>query len=113
MITSGAGGDDIFPILRATHVLWNDMVDGQFITLLTAILASIVIAPENLLTGQMYLRARTVHHVLESDDGRFGIFTVNCTDDPTPVQHQAGFVKHDQPNGAVSAAQVDRLKISV
>ena len=46
-----------------TLVAWNDMVDGELVSFLAAILAGIVIAAEDLKAGQLSLQARALNYI--------------------------------------------------
>ena len=70
MITAGASGDNIPPGMRSAKVPGNDVVDGQVNSVLTAILAGIVIPAKDFTPGKTDRWAGAVDHFLKADDGR-------------------------------------------
>jgi hypothetical protein len=57
------GADYIFPRVFTTLVAWDDMVDGELVSFLAAILADIVVAVENLKAGQLSLGVRALDYI--------------------------------------------------
>ena len=63
-IAGYAGADHILPVMLATSVSRDDMVQGKLAGLLAAILAGVAVAVENLKASQLSLAAGTFNQVL-------------------------------------------------
>ena len=61
-VAGDAGANHIFPGVLTTPVAWNDVVQGKLPSFLTAILAGVVVAIENLKASQSSLRPRALYH---------------------------------------------------
>jgi len=43
VVASGASSDHVFPGMGTAQMFWDDMIDGQFITMLPTVLAGEII----------------------------------------------------------------------
>ncbi len=113
MVTVRAGCYQVIPAMLTPKVAWNDVVNGKISDMLPAILASVVITPQDLPLGQLDLRAWTVDHLFEANNGWARVDLPNSLDLAASIKDQAGFSINDKRDGTAGIADVDRLKISV
>ena len=66
-IAGYASASHIFPRVLASKMSWDNMVQGKLPDLLTAILAGILVAVENLKASQLPFRPGTLNHMGYSD----------------------------------------------
>jgi hypothetical protein len=91
MIAMGAGSHQVVPGMVTPQVAWNDVVNREVRYMLTAILAGIVIPPQDFALGQLNLGSRAVDHLFQADDGRAREDLPNGLNLTASIQDQAGF----------------------
>ena len=67
-VAGRAGGNQIVPFVSAAFVAWDDVINGEVLSLSSAVLAGVVVASEDFAFGEFDSRARALDHVLEADD---------------------------------------------
>lgn len=105
-IASEAGGGDIVPAVKATTRTRNNMVDGQIVPLITAILASVIVAMQDIAAGKRDLLVRDLDVGPESDDRRqrhIGIY------DFAIVLDLLGLALHEEHYRTSPRADIERL----
>lgn len=80
VIAGRAGGHHICPYVLSALVPGLYMVQGKVAVLSSAVLAGIIIPPENLPSGQFHFGAGPVYLLLQPDDRRAGQEFRNCVD---------------------------------
>jgi len=68
MVAGRAGGDQIVPGVAASQVAWDDMINGQLGSFFAAVLAGVIVPPEDLLLAEFDRRARAFDIEAEADD---------------------------------------------
>ena len=63
------------------------MVNSEVIFALTAILADVIITPEDLSLIQFHARAGALDHHSQPDDRRAGVAARDCLDDAAPIEY--------------------------
>jgi hypothetical protein len=94
-------------------VAGDDMIDRQIRYMLTTVLASVVVATQNLALGKFNAWARAVNHLFQADDGRAREYLPNSLYLAASIQDQVGFSINNEGNGTAGIADVDRLEIRV
>ena len=113
VIAGGAGGDDIFPGVRAVQMARLDVIDGQRARGAAAILAGVIIAPEYLFTGHLYFGAGAVDHVFQADHGGTGKRAVYGANYSPAIHHQLGFVHDHQTDRFMHVTNIQWFVICV
>ena len=108
-----AGGDQVAPDVRAAAVTRQDMIDRQMHRLPAAILAGVIVPPENFPLREVRVGARRMDHFLKLDDRRDRVRQPDGVDRSASVGHQPGLAPDDQMQSPPRIAHVDRLKICV
>jgi hypothetical protein len=67
VITVWAGGHQVLPAVPTSQPAWNHVIDRQSSLRFPAVLAAVVISPENFLLAEFYDGARTFYHPGQSD----------------------------------------------
>lgn len=113
MIALRAGCHQIVPGVIAAQGARDDMINGKLSGALAAVLAGVVITPEDLCLGQLNRRARTFDHIGKTDDGWGLEENRNGFDVPPAVGDQGGFFGEDQADGAFCCANIEGFKVCV
>ena len=113
MVAGDAGGYQIRPGVLSAGILGQHMVDGECAALTTAILAGIVIAPEDLMPRKLKDRAGTMDHVFETDNGRDGIRPAHSMKFPASVLDEGCFLRVDQAERSANVANMYGLEVGV
>ncbi len=113
VIAGWAGSHNIRPHVGATHVTRQNVVDGEVGGLLSAVLAGIVVAAEDLAAGEADVRMRGVDHLLQADDGRDGVFGAGSVYDAPAVENQKSFVRQHQAKRAMEVGDVDGFVVRI
>lgn len=113
MIAGWASRDNIRPNVLAAHVPGNDVVDGHVERMFSAILAHVVVSPENLAPGELEPGARAGDHLGQSDDRWNWQAARNRPDFSATVHHQRGLVSQQQAQSPVKIADMDGFKIGI
>jgi hypothetical protein len=69
-VATDAGGDDVLPGVRTATAPRDDMVNGQLVASVTAVLTGMTIPLEDVPAGEGHLLVGNAHELAESDDGR-------------------------------------------
>jgi len=108
-----AGAHQVLPMMLSRIVAWDDVIHGQVLCLTTALLAGVVISPEDLFLSELHPRARPPDHIdqlyhrgAQKGGGR-------GTDDPPAVLQNVGLTDHDQGHGPLDVADVQRFVVQV
>jgi len=94
MVAGRAGGYYIHPVVLPAQMARNDMVDRQFWSAFTAVLAGEVVAPKYLTPGKLEPRAGAVDHFLQTDHGRNRQGKMNRLNVPASIDDQSRFFGH-------------------
>jgi hypothetical protein len=113
MITVRAGSNQVCPHMFTPQMAWNDMVHGKIRDMLTAVLAGVIIPTQHFSLGQLHLRAWSMDHLFQTNDGRARINLPHCLNLAPSIQDQAGFSINDEGYCAARIADVNRLEIRV
>lgn len=92
VIAGRAGSYDVFPGVPAIEMTRHNVIDRQDGSHLAAVLASVIIAPEDLTPVERYLRMRSVDHVLQTNDRRDGISRTGSMHDAAAIHYKIGFI---------------------
>lgn len=92
-VAGRAGGNEIIPFVSAAFVARDDVIDGEVLSLSPAVLAGVIIAPENFALGEFDSRARAFDHVFETDDRWRGVGEPSRADMSAPIYHEFGFAR--------------------
>jgi len=99
--------------MRAALSPGHDVIEGQRSHLAAAILAGVIVAPQNLALRQGDARARPSHHMAQFDDGRDFEFRCGATNSPTTIDNNLGFSGVYQSQRSLGAANVHRFECHV
>ena len=113
MVAGGAGGDNIFPGVQASHVPRYHMVNSEGRGSLAAILASVIIATEDFPFCEADARAGSFDHPFEANDRGTGDGSRDGPDLPSTIQHHASLASENEAQSPPGAAHVDGFKIRV
>ena len=105
--------DDIRPKVLTAHMARDHMVHCQPAVALPAILAGIIITPEDFTPRQFDVRARSVNLTLEPDDRGTWNQLPNCFDVSASIHDHSGFACQEQTNSASCRTDIDRFKIGI
>jgi hypothetical protein len=111
VVAGRARAHQVFPMVLSPIVAWEDVIHGQVLCLLAAILAGVVISPEDLFLGELHPGARPpdqvdqlYHRGAQESSGR-GV------DDPSAVLQNVGLAHHDQGDSPLDVADVQRFVV--
>lgn len=90
----------------AAKAAGNNMVNGEMRTILTAVLADVIVATQNLTPAQLYFAARSFDHPFQPDDRWAREFERHGADITATIQHQVRFVGHHQADSATYITDV-------
>ncbi len=113
MIAVRARRHHVRPQMLAAQVTRQHMVHRQPAVVSAAILAGIIIAPENLPARQFHMRARSAHLQLEPDHGRAGDQFRYRVDITATVHHHPGFTGQQQSNRSARGTYMDGFEVCV
>jgi len=91
----------------------DNMVNGELGTILAAVLAGVIVAPQDFAPAQLDFPARSFNHPFQPDDRWAREFQRHGTDMAATIQHQAHFAGHHQADGAPHIADIKRLEIRI
>ena len=91
----------------------DHVVHGQAGLTPTAVLTRIIVATEDLTTGQLYVRSWPTYLHFKSDDGGPGDLQRNGSQIATAILNHRGFTAQDQYHCAPGRANVDWLEVRV
>ena len=112
-ITGRAGGHEIFPRVAAALPSGDDVIEGQGAHLAAAILAGVLVAPQNLALRQGDSRPWSPNHVAQFDDGRDFKFPCGTTNGPATIDDDLSFTGKYQSQSPLCAANVYRFECHV
>jgi hypothetical protein len=92
-------------------VAWDDVIYCQVPGLATAILAGVVISPEDLFLGELHPGARPPDHVAQLYHRRAQKRGGRRADDPTAVLQDLGLAHHDQSDSPLDIANIQRFVV--
>src|SRR4030043_311332 len=104
-----AGADDVFPCMLPSPVTRYHVVERQVPTLLSAVLAGVLVPVEYLVACHLALSMRSPYQLGEADDGRQLVSVVECVDIAESVLQHLRFALVDEDDGATGAADGERL----
>ena len=113
MVTSLTGGDDVIPLMAAAAVSRQDVIKGKFLGSLAAVLATELIAEEDIAARQAALRPRAPDKVDQPDNGRNGEGRTRAMEIASAVLQGLGFATVDDDDRATNGADVKRLVVLV
>lgn len=87
MVAGGACGDQVLPTVITPQMARDHVVNRQVSPLLAAVLASVVISPEDLSFIQLHGGVWTFDHHPQADDRGAGIHARDRLDDAAPIEH--------------------------
>lgn len=89
------------------------MVNGEIAGLTQAILAGVVVPPEDFLASQLNDRPGPFYHSFESDHGWQGKCLSDGVDETAAVHDQCRLFRQDQVDRPVGGGDINRLKVRV
>src|SRR5690606_8234329 len=113
VVASGTGSHQVVPKMLTTQPAGHDVIDRQLGRVLSAVLAGVAVAAQDLTLGQPYVRPRPVHHFLQPNDRWRGVDAPDRSYLGAPVEHQTGFSAQYQSDGAPRVAHIDRLEVGI
>ena len=113
VVANPAGGHQIVPTVLASQPPRDHMIQRQIQAVAPAILASVIVPPENFLLVQFHTGAGALDHALETNDRWRRIDCLVGMDLATPVEQHGSFVGEDQTDRAPNGADIQRLVIRV
>jgi hypothetical protein len=113
MVARWAGGNHIRPDMFSAQMPGSYVIHSQADVPFPAILTGIIIAAENLTPGQLDMRTRSMHLVLEPDNGWARQQLRNSADMAAAIDNHAGFPRKNQSDGSPGRAYMDRLKVRI
>ncbi len=109
-VTGLTGSDDVLPVRMSAPGPGDDMIDGQPLAALAAVLTGEVIPAEDVPLAEGDLSpTRDAHESLKTDDARQGKGKTVGTDQKAILLHRLGPATENHCNGAASRANVERL----
>jgi len=108
-IASFTSADYIFPAMFSTQSTWNNMVQGELLSLSATILASMLISIKYLNLIQLPLAARTLNHI--NQPYHRGNLKNLCggVKHPSTIFQCLSFAAENQHHSSTHATQIERL----
>jgi len=113
VIAGGTGGHHVVPDMLAALVTGLDVIDCKVPVAPAAVLAGIIVAPEDLPASQFDPGARPVDLLFETYDAGTGEQAGDGPDVAAAIHDQASLPCQDQTDGPPCRADVDRLEICI
>ena len=105
--------DDIGPQVLAAHMTRDHVIHCQPAIALPAVLAGIIITPEDLPAGQFDVGTRPVDLTLQPDDRWARDELFHRSDVTASIDDHAGFARQEQANRTTCRADIDRFEIGI
>ncbi len=87
VIADRTGSHHVGPDMSPAHVPWDNVVDGQIVRSLPAVLAGIIITAEHFPPGQFQMWPGPVDHFLQPYDRWTRERSADCLNLTTPIYH--------------------------
>lgn len=94
MVAGWAGCNQVAPFMSTSLAAWIDVVNRQLRRSFAAILASVIVSPEDLAFIKFYPDARSFDHPIQPNDGGPWIFLRHSMNKSAPIEDQRGFTGH-------------------
>ena len=105
-IAAQTGGDDIVPAVKTAARTRNNVINGQVMTLITAILAGVIVTMKNVAPRETDLFVRNLHIRAQTYNCRNRCIGV---DFPAIVLDLFGLALHEQDHRSPPGADIERL----
>jgi hypothetical protein len=112
-VAGGAGGDHVVPFVFAPSMAGDDVVYGELFGFAPAILAGVIIPPQDFPFGGAEAGAGAFDEVAEADDGGDFKFGVVGADGATAVEDEFGFARQQETQGTFGVADVQWFKVDI
>jgi hypothetical protein len=106
-----AGAHQVFPIVLASVVAWDNVVYGQVLGLMTTVLAGVVISSENLFLSELNPGAGPPDYGGQLYHRRAQKGSGGGADDSAAILQDLGLTHHDQVHGPLDVADVERFVV--
>ena len=113
MVAAWAGSNQIVPFVFSALAARDNVVDSQLRSALTAILAGVIVPPEDFPLVKFYPYTRSFDHAFKPDDRRSRKLLGYRVNETAPVEDERGFTGHHQADRPPGGANIEWFEICV
>ena len=112
-VTRHTGGYQVLPGMWPPLIAWDDVVQGEMAHFTAAILAGVLVAPQNFMFRERDAGPGALDHIAEPDDRGYFKFGRAAAHNATAVQNRLSLAGQHQRQGAFRVTDVQWFKVHI
>lgn len=113
VVAGRTGRYHIGPYVLSSKVARDDVIDGQVMGFLAAVLAGEIVTPKDLTAAKSHPAARSVHHLPQADNRGAREGVIDGVNHPPTVNYHRCALGQEKSYRPAHIAHIDRLEIGV